>query len=153
MRQRTKSFTLHRDYERRVFVGGCYHDPGLKLLNDFARVVRQEGFVPVIAADYPATDAQIHDLTLAMLHACPYAVFEVSAMSGALMEVERIRDYGTQTLLLYRGASTADWSVSRMLKSFVRQEDPMVRVFNYVRPATASEFVRIWLQGIKRITI
>ena len=150
---RSKStFNLAGKYGRRLFIGGSYHGPSRKLLDDLARIAREEGFVPVIADDYPMTAEQIHDLTLALLHACRYAVFEVSEMSGALMEVERTRDYGTQTLLLFHGASTSDWRVSRMLSSFVRQEDPLIKALGYMRPGTARTQVRRWLQGLKRIS-
>ena len=137
-------------YERRVFIGGSYHDTKRSLLDDLATAVRKERFVTVIADEYRVVDETLHDQTLSLLHACRYAVFEASDLSGTLMEIERTRDYGTRTLILFRGVSGADWKVSRMLNSFVSAGDPMVKVSAYMRPTTAVGNVQRWLVAMRR---
>lgn len=149
-RRRRNLSELKGAYERRVFVGGSYQDTKRSLLDDLAAAVRKERFVPVIADEYRIVDESLHDQTLSLLHACRYAVFEASDLSGALMEIERTRDYGTRTLILFRGVSGAEWKVSRMLNSFVTAGDPMVKVSAYMRPTTAVGNVRRWLVAMRR---
>jgi len=149
-RRRKRLSELRGVYDKRVFIGGSYHQTRRSLLDELAGAVRKERFVPIIADEYRMAEELIHDQTLSLLHSCRYAVFEASDLSGALMEIERTRDYGTRTLILFRGSSSADWRVSRMLSSFLMPGDPMVKVGRYVKPATAAKHVGRWLAAMRR---
>ena len=100
----------------------------------------------------------VHDVTLWLLHACRLAVFEVSTLSGALMEIERARDYGLQkALLLYQHPAglawprhDAAWRTTQMLKSLVRETQKWLVVRPYTRPHDAKRETRNFLKAIRR---
>ena len=104
----------------------------------------------MIADEYDMSEDLIHDRTLYLLHACRYAIFEASGASGALMEIERTRDYGTRTMILFHGASSAAWTASRMLSSFIMSEDPMVKARWYMQHDSAAKHVERWLMAMSR---
>ena len=137
-------------YDKRVFIGGSYQQDRRKLLSLLATAVKKAHFVPVIADEYKMSDDLIHDRTLYLLHGCRYAIFEASDASGALIEIERTRDYGTRTMILFHGASSAGWIASRMLSSFVMREDPMVKARNYMQHGSAAKRVEQWLTAMGR---
>ena len=147
----------HRD---RVFVGGSYDPKNLVLLNDFEREVSAAGFVPIIAEGFnlPDPDRDIHDVTLWLLHACRLAIFEVSAHSGALMELERLSDYGIhQALLLYQHPGSLAWpthpdawETTKMLKSLAMEQPVRCKVRPYTRPSDALREIKNFLRAVKR---
>ncbi len=92
----------HRD---RVFVGGSYVANNRALLSALEKEVQAANFLPIVADQFnlASPDRDIHDVTLWLLHACRLAIFEVSTLSVALMELERVGDYGIRkALLLYQ---------------------------------------------------
>ncbi|MBI2598756.1 hypothetical protein HYW40_00840 [Candidatus Curtissbacteria bacterium] len=103
-------FVIHRkhsinripgEWSKRVFVGGNYIGSRIGNLFEIKKVVEKKGYTPVIALEFNDQNPPIHDYSLLLLHNCKYAIFDVSADSGYLMEVERTLDYRTITLLVY----------------------------------------------------
>src|SRR5258705_12108100 len=105
---------LPGSYRSRVFLGGKYSDKR-SVLDTFADAVLSAGFHPIIADEYQLQIPQhdIHDVTMNLLHSCRLAVFELSELSGALMEIERTVDYGTWCLILHFDPANQGWRVSR----------------------------------------
>ena len=86
-------------YNKRVFIGGDYsHYP---LIREMKRTVSDLGFTPIVANEFEMREEEIHDCTMRLLHSCKNAIFDVSTISGALMEIERIRDYNTRALIVF----------------------------------------------------
>jgi hypothetical protein len=139
---------LPGSYASRVFVGGSYARDARDFLGELAGVIRDAGFEPVVADEFGMEEAEIHDLTMLLLHSCSLAIFELSRPSGALMEIERTRDYGTRTLILFHDPAGHGWQVSKMLSSFVRENDAYVRVSPYVQRRRALTEVRRWLRAL-----
>jgi hypothetical protein len=139
-------------HRTRVFVAGSYAGRTRPLLGDIAAAVGAAGFVPLVADEYQllVDDYDIHDVTLSLLHACRLAVFELSRLSGALMEIERIADYGTQCLVLFSDRSGAGYLPSRMLDSFVKERRHQIRLVPYVRTTGAVAEARRWLLAMRR---
>lgn len=116
--------------------------------------------MPLIADRFalPRPERDIHDVTLFLLHACRLAIFEVSTLSGALMEIERLADYGIRkALLIYQHPlrkpwpSVPDsWRNSQMIKSLVIEQHEKLIVRPYARPADAAVESRRFLSAIKR---
>ena len=101
------------EWEKRVFIGGNYDF--LATLRQIADFVREYDFEPIIAYDFDVPN--IHDGDLRLLHNCKYAIFAVSISAGELMELERCKDYGTKTLVVYqaRERDTIPNQVSSMI--------------------------------------
>jgi hypothetical protein len=147
----------HRD---RVFVGGSYARDNEKLLHGLATAVRDRRFVPIIANDFDLLhpDRDIHDVTLWLLHACRLAIFEVSTLSGALMELERLSDYGLRkALLLYQHPGglpwpriPAAWRTTQMLKSLAIEHQDRLVVRPYTRPVDAFGEAGNFLRAVRR---
>src|SRR5665213_381458 len=106
---------LEGEHRSRVFIGGSYRSASRALLSSLASAARDVAMIPVLADEYDLAvpEVDVHDTTLYLLHACRLAIFELSAMSGALMEIERVVDYGgirwcyTMTLRVGRGRRIA----------------------------------------------
>jgi len=86
-------------YDKRVFIGGDYSQRAL--ITEMERIVSDLGFTPIVADDYDMKEEEIHDCTMRLLHNSKYAIFDISTISGALMEIERIRDYETKGLIVF----------------------------------------------------
>lgn len=86
-------------YNRRVFIGGDYSQ--YALIREMKRIVSSLGFTPIVADEYEMKEEGIHDCTMRLLHSCKNAIFDVSTISGALMEIERTRDYNTRALIVF----------------------------------------------------
>ena len=85
-------------YEKRVFIGGAYDDlPTLRFIEE---IVRENGFVPVIAIDFDLPDSMgVHDFDILLLHNCKFAFFELSLAAGQYNEVEwAIRQLNIETV-------------------------------------------------------
>lgn len=144
----------HRD---RVFIGGSYADKSRSMLKRLAQVVHNRNFHPIIADDYqlqiPGRD--VHDTTLCLLHSCRLAIFELSRLSGALIEIERTVDYGTQCLILFADPEIRGiegWRVSRMLSSFVEEREAQLSWIAYRRPRDMVNHADQWLRNIGKIS-
>jgi hypothetical protein len=87
-------------WEQRVFIGGNYQTH-MPVIRHIQNIVILMGLTPVIAFDVEMPRNDTHHRTLLLLHTCRYAIFEISSPAGQLMEIERTRDYGNTTLLLY----------------------------------------------------
>lgn len=99
-----KKYSINRipgEWNKRIFVGGNYSGSRISNLFEIKKAVEKNGYVPIIALEFNDQDPPIHDHSLLLLHSCKYAIFDVSADSGYLMEVERTLDYRTITLLIY----------------------------------------------------
>jgi hypothetical protein len=142
-------------FRSRVFVGGSYKvdPPGTALpgsrwlLEQIKNAVREAGLHPILADEFDVenADVEIHHDAVYLLHACRLAVFELSGLSGALMELERSVDYGTFCLVLHHDPEGEGWRLSRMLSSFVREHSSRIRRFGYTTIEAARDMVRNWL--------
>ncbi len=147
-------------HRTRVFVGGSYELSRRSLLDRLSESVRQSQFDPIVADAFKLINPEldVHDVTLNLLHSCRVAIFELSALSGALMEVERCADYNiAHVLVLYQdpyGRSWPEnpsvWKTTAMLKSLVLEDRNRFRVRPYFRPQDASSLVRRYLSGLRR---
>lgn len=93
-------FGFPQPWEQRVFIGGNYQTH-MPVIRHIENVVNSLGYTPVVAFDVEMARDDTHHHTLLLLHTCRYAIFEISSPAGQLMEIERIRDYENQALLLY----------------------------------------------------
>jgi len=147
-------------HRTRVFVGGGYAKASRAFLDGLSEVIQESGYVPIVADEFalPKPERDIHDVTLWLLHSCRVAVFEASEHSGALMEIERLMDYGIhKALFLYhhpRGKVWPDdpaaWEVSQMLRSLALEQDERFVVSVYIRPQDAFRQARRFLTAIRR---
>lgn len=133
-------FGFPQPWEQRVFIGGNYQTH-MPVIRHIEAVVNSLGYTPVVAFDVEIPRAHTHHHTLLLLHTCRYAIFEISSPAGQLMEIERVRDYENQALLLYSRISpdaAPSQLVSTMLQTAgLRTEgyadlvdiDPLIRDF------------------------
>ncbi|MGB7160243.1 MAG: hypothetical protein WBD40_19405 [Tepidisphaeraceae bacterium] len=151
--------SLPGTHRNRVFVGGSFQPVSREVLGVVEQAIRDTGFEPVLADRFALLrpDHDIHDVTLALLHGCRLAVFDLTGLSGALMELERCRDYGLfRVLLLYHhpfGRMWPDdpdaWATSAMVKSLVREDAGRFQVRPFVRPAGAATETRRFLRAVR----
>lgn len=80
------------------------------------------GFEAVVVLDYKVPPGMTHHHSLMLLHECKYAIFDFSHQSGQLMEIERVRDYGVQALIVFQTADPSFFPVSEMVKALVAEE-------------------------------
>ena len=144
---------LPGSHRSRVFLGGRYSDKR-PILDNFAQAVSSAGFHPIIADDYQLQipEHDIHDVTMNLLHSCRLAIFELSELSGALMEIERTVDYGTKCLILYSDPANQGWRVSRMLNSFVEEHAEQMQLRAYNHLPSAIRKLKQWLAAMRRLT-
>lgn len=96
-------------FTNRVFIGGNYdHLANLRDVKKSVFKINHEvksNFVPILPYDdFLLPAEEIHDWDLRLLHLCSYAIFEVTYPAGELMEIQRVRDYKVNTLLVYDGS-------------------------------------------------
>ena len=133
-------------YRSRVFVGGSYHHQERDRLDSIKATVLEAGLYPVVADEAQLENAQnIHHETMVLLHRCRLAIFEMSRPSGAFMEIERVADYGTQILILFSAPKQGDFTVSRMLSTFVSEHPYAIQLSSYLQIAAAKQTVTDWL--------
>lgn len=139
--------TLEGTRRRRVFVGGSYDQSRRAQLDELVSAVRMIGYIPVVADWYKleVPEIDIHDDTLALLHSCKLAIFELSVASGALMEIERVEDYGIETLVLFSTPSNASHLPTRMLSSFIEVRRSTITLRGYADSAEAVSAIHNWL--------
>jgi hypothetical protein len=150
---------LHGNHRTRVFVGGSYAPTNRMILLVLEKAVRDAGFEPIMADQFALLrpELDIHDVTLYLLHACRLAIFDLSTVSGALMEIERCSDYGVgRTLVLYHEpfnrqwpAHPSAWDASAMVKSLVLENTGRFKVRPYTRPQNAASEARKFLRAIR----
>ena len=151
--------TLPGRFESRVFVGGSYKVAApaalapRQMLDELKKVVRVVGLHPVLADEYQVgnADKDVHHDAIYLLHACRLAIFELSEFSGALMEIERTADFGTQCIILHHDPEGTGWRLSRMLSSFQQEHHVRIRLFGYTEVADAKIAARNWLQEMLRL--
>jgi len=114
--------SIQSDWSKRVFVGGNYNNPAT--LYAIKETILREGFDPILAIEFDIPESKIHHHTLMLLHSCRLAVFDVSFEGGHLMEIERLRDYGVECLLVYGSFDQTPPRVSAMLKTIGYEPNP-----------------------------
>lgn len=142
----------HREgtYRSRVFIGGSYHLGMRSRLEEIKLAVSQAGFHPVIADKFQLeNENDTHHETMVLLHSCRLAVFELSELSGALMEIERVPDYGIHALVLFADPNSRGYQVSRMLSTFIAQHSATILLKPYIQPSRAQQHVTEWLKEMK----
>lgn len=138
-------------YRSRVFVGGSYHQEMRDRLSEIKDAISESGFSPVIADEVQLeNEGDIHHETMVLLHSCRLAIFELSQLSGALMEIERVPDYGIEALILYVNPNNRSYLPSRMLSTFIEQHSLMVSLKDYLSPQKARQYVQEWLDEKKQ---
>ncbi len=120
-RQKHSPDRLPGELDRRVFIGGNYDQ--IPRLRDIRNAVEDLGFVGIIPRDDVIVPLEeVHDWDLRILHDCRFAIFDVSVPAGEMMEIERVRDYGTQALLIYGSREQAKDGppehITRMIRTF-----------------------------------
>lgn len=143
MAQRFNINTIPGRYEDRVFVGGNYDS--MPVLREIEKYAAQTHFTPILAYDCDMPVAFLHDYTLLLLHSCRYAIFDVTRPSGELMELERIKDYGTNALVVYQVKSAEEalkvpGQISQMLTTVQN-----VFKYGYHDFETLSKYIQRWL--------
>jgi hypothetical protein len=147
-------------HRTRVFVGGSYRPTNRLVLAVITDSVRNAGFDPIVADEFalPLPELDIHDVTLNLLHSCRIAVFDLSTLSGAMMELERCADYGIwRALVLYQDpfnrqwpAEPRAWDTTAMIKALVRENPDRFKIRPYVRPRDAASRTQSFLTAIRR---
>jgi len=138
-------------YRSRVFIGGSYHQEARDRLDNIKSAVKRAGYQPVVADEVQLENAEdIHHETMVLLHSCRLAIFELSQLSGALMEIERLPDYGAKSLILYADPDNRGWLISRMLTTFVYQHQSLIQARGYVRLETMQEYIATWLEEMRK---
>ena len=138
-------------YRSRVFVGGSYHLEERSRLAEIKSEVVKAGYIPIVADEVQLENAgDIHHETMVLLHSCRLAIFEMSRPSGALMEIERVADYGTQTLILFSAPKQVEYTGSRMLSTFVSEHRSSIQMRSYLQPSAAKRIVKQWLARKKK---
>ena len=137
-------------YRSRVFVGGSYRLEERLRLASIKDEVTKAGFVPVVADEVQLENVgDTHHETMVLLHSCRLAIFELSQLSGALMEIERVPDYGIEALVLYAAPSNQEYLPSRMLSTFIDQH-PTIALEPYLSIVGAKRSVRRWLNSMRK---
>ncbi len=141
-------------------MGGSYTTGNRRLLDDIAEAIQGARLVPIVADRYALLQQErdVHDVTLWLLHACRLAVFEVSTLSGALMEIERLRDFGVKkALLLYHDPARRvwpedgrAWHTTQMLKSLALEQAGVMSVRPYARPQEAVQETKAFVRAVRR---
>lgn len=126
------------EWSKRVFIGGNYTGSRIGNLFEIKKAVEKKGHTPVIALEFNDQNPPVHDHSLLLLHNCKYAIFDVSADSGYLMEVERTLDYRTITLLVYEEIpeyrmTAMITSLGRDLNKFSNQEELEKLIDNFLQ--------------------
>jgi len=98
--------------EQRVFIGTNYdvNIGVIPLVKDGIyrkNAASKTSYVPIAILDVFVPPGTTHDISLALLHTCGYAIMDVSHPGGQFVEIERLRDYGIpkENVLLVRQAA------------------------------------------------
>jgi len=112
---------FEKGWHERVFVGGSYKE--IAIINKIRRHIASKGYEPVVASDFETPQDLIHHHSLMLLHGCKYAIFDLSQEAGQLMEIERVRDYGVKTMVVYQAIQDQPPKITEMLKSLLNSLD------------------------------
>jgi len=138
-------------YRSRVFVGGSYQNVERSRLDDIKSEIVKAGYEPVVADEVQLeNEADIHHETMVLLHSCRLAIFELSQLSGALMEIERVPDYGIQALVLFATPSGQEYLPSRMLSTFIDQHTASIKLSPYLSMMQLKQSVEDWLGEMRK---
>ncbi|MGE0228151.1 MAG: hypothetical protein AB7I38_03250 [Dehalococcoidia bacterium] len=129
-------------WQRRVFIGGGYATERM-VINQIAEICRTLGFDPVVEFEFEIPVDQIHHHALMLLHECKWAIFEVSAVAGQLMELERTRDYQIDPLVLYQGTDDHGSIPTAMVASLLTRL--RINPEHYDRPEELTRHVTAYL--------
>jgi hypothetical protein len=100
---KTKKYSLSEipgKIEKRVFIGGNYDN--ISVLREIEDIVSDLGYQPILALEFEVLPDKTHDQDMVLLHSCKHSVFEVSVPNGHLMELERAKEYGVKTLVVFQ---------------------------------------------------
>jgi hypothetical protein len=136
--ERRKPGKFESDWKRRVFVGGSYMKHYSEI-NQIKKVCKGLGYDPVIAFEFEMPPGKIHHHALMLLHECSKAIFEVTEHVGQLMEIERLRDYQVEALIVCQ----VNAPLSEMLEALLESEHYEVK--RYSRPDELEKLVRGFL--------
>ena len=153
MPEQPRADPTHRigTYRSRVFIGGSYHQEERSRLADIRAEIVKAGYEPVVADEVQLeNEADIHHETMVLLHSCRLAIFELSQLSGALMEIERVPDYGSRALVLFAAPSGQEYLPSRMLSTFIDQHSSSITLRSYLSVTQAKRYVRQWLKLMRK---
>ncbi|MGB2728329.1 MAG: ATP-binding protein [Halobacteriota archaeon] len=109
------------EYENRVFIGGNYDY--MPVLREMEKHIKESGFQPILAYDFDVPVNNIHDFDLRLLHNCKYAIFDETHPAGELMEIERIKDYGTIIFIVYQIRDSENKKPPAQVTSMVKSLD------------------------------
>jgi hypothetical protein len=100
---RIRKYSLSKipgEYGRRIFIGGNYDN--ITVLREIQKIVSDLGYQPILALEFDVPTERVHDVDLLLLRNCKYSVFEITMPNGHLMELERAKDYGVRTLMVFQ---------------------------------------------------
>lgn len=117
-------------WEYRVFVGGAYTQVSLTNLYAIKDAIRRRDlrYVSLMGSDVYMREKDIHHHTLLLLHTSKWAIFDVNAPAGQLMEIERTLDYENEVLVVYRISEEASTHISFMIKTYT---NPRIKFKGY----------------------
>lgn len=136
--KKRKPGKFESDWERRVFLGGSYQKHYSEIMQ-IKKVCKELGYDPVIAFEFETTHDKIHHHALMLLHECSKAIFEVTEHVGQLMEIERLRDYQVEALIVCQVQAP----LSKMLVALLGSEGYQVE--RYSLPEELEKLVRGFL--------
>jgi hypothetical protein len=141
--EKRKPGRFESDWERRVFVGGSYLKHYSEI-NQIKKVCKELDYDPVIAFEFETPLGKIHHHALMLLHECSKAIFEVTEHVGQLMEIERLRDYQVEALIVCQ----VNAPLSEMLEALLKSQGYEVK--RYSRPEELEKLVRGFLSQTTR---
>jgi len=111
-----KALEFPKDWEKAIFVGGNYifNMPTIIKIKD---IVKNLDYEPIIADEYKIPEEHIHHHCMMLLHACKYAIFEVTSPGGQLLEIERATDWIDKDNILLLCTNRAVDTVSKMVQT------------------------------------
>ena len=111
-----KPLAFPTDWEKAIFVGGNYifHMPTIIKIRN---VIKELGYEPIIADEYILPEEYIHHHCMMLLHACKYAIFDVTFPGGQLLEIERATDWIDKDNILLLCTNRAVDTVSKMVQT------------------------------------
>jgi hypothetical protein len=123
--EKRKPGKFESDWNKRVFVGGSY-SKHLSEINLIKKTCKGLGFDPVVAFEFETPQGKVHHHALMLLHECCKAVFEVTEHVGQLMEIERLRDYEVNPLIVCQEKA----HLSEMLEALLVSQNYVVKRYN-----------------------
>lgn len=136
--EKRKPGKFESDWGKRVFVGGSYLKHYSEI-NQIKRVCKELGYDPVVAFEFEMPPGKVHHHALMLLHECSRAIFEVTEHVGQLMEVERLRDYEVEPLVVCQ----VNAPLSEMLEALLKSQGYEVK--RYSDPPELEKLVRDFL--------